>query len=53
MMLPNALSAEMQSSLGCPRGGIEISLTISQGGIKTRLKKFVYLPKVFFDIAVG
>jgi hypothetical protein len=40
-MLPDALGAEMQSSLGCATGGIEISVTISQGGVKTRLKKFV------------
>jgi hypothetical protein len=52
-MLPDALGAEMQSSLGCATGGIEISLTISQRRVKTRLKKFVYLPKVFFGIAVG
>jgi hypothetical protein len=54
-MLPDALGAEMQSSLGCATGDIEISVTISQGGggLKTRSKKFVYLPKVFFDIAVG
>jgi hypothetical protein len=39
-MLPDALGAEMQSSLGCATGGIEISLTNSQGEVgKNTLEK--------------
>jgi hypothetical protein len=47
----------MQSSLGYAIGGAEeLSLkypSLSLKGGKNTLKKFVYSPKVFFDIAVA